>query len=132
MIQDDVDDFNEDNWPDLLVTMNDAPLQALENLPHPTHRVLRVKLSGPPGNPDCIGARVTVYFDGAEWNTQTAEISAGGGYLAQSSTRLSFGCGAAAQPRKVEICWPSGTRTEHELQAGQLMLEAKQALQQNL
>ena len=113
-------DFNLDGWPDLLVTVNNAPIRAFEGTPHPTNRLFRVKLIGEPGNLDCVGARVTAHFEG-EHPSQTMEVFAGGGYLTQSSSILCFGAGTA-RPEKVEVAWPDGTSTSHIVPSGTMAL----------
>ena len=91
-------DFNRDGWSDLLVTLNNQPIEAFEARPHPRNRLLLIQLVGPPGNQDCVGARVTVSFE--KRPSQTAEVGSGGGYLSQSTTILSFGC-ERSQPQQV-------------------------------
>jgi hypothetical protein len=52
--------------------------------------------------------------------TQTAEVAAGSGYLAQSTAVLTFGCDAEKQQETtIEIRWPDGTRSAHQVPAGQ-------------
>jgi hypothetical protein len=113
-------DFNEDGWSDLLVTLNNGPIQAFEAQPHQTNRLFRVKLLGKPGNLDCVGAKVTLQF-GDISSSQTAEVAAGGGYLSQASTILSFGC-RTAQPTNVRVRWPDGQTSNHDVKAGQSAL----------
>ena len=113
-------DFNQDGWADVLVALNDGPMQAMESQPHTTNRLFRTKLIGPPGNPDAVGARVTVHFPrDAQRPPQTAEVMAGSGYLSQSTPVLSFGCGTN-KPNRVTVRWPDGRRTEHQLRPGQM------------
>ncbi len=109
-------DFNLDGWADLLVAVNDGPLQAFEARRHAKNRLFRVKLIGRPGNLDCVGARVTIEF-GDNAASQTAEVAAGGGYLSQSSTIVAFGCGPS-QPTAVLVQWPNGKTSRHATQAG--------------
>ena len=70
---------------------------------------MNLRLTGKPGNPTAIGARVTVTR--TDGSTQTAEVYAGGGYLSQSSAVLTFGLGATSQVRQVRIRWPDGLDT---------------------
>jgi hypothetical protein len=70
-----------------------------------------VRLKGKPGNPTAVGARVTlVRSDGVR---QTAEVSAGGGYLSQQSPTLGFGLGPAARAESIEVRWPDGKSSRH-------------------
>ena len=112
-------DFNNDNRPDVLVSVNDGVLEAYENLArHLTkNRMLKVTLKGPFGNPTCVGARVRLRFqDESQQAPQLAEIAAGGSYLSQSTGSLFFGCGEASQPVAFEVVWPNGKQTRHPLE----------------
>ena len=119
-------DFNEDRWPDVLVTVNDGTIEALECQPHEENQLLRVKLIGAPGNPDCVGAAVTVRFEDNAVLPQTAEVFAGGGYLSQSCSTLAFGCGKNQLPQNIEVRWPSGEATIHPVEPGQLDVVIRQ------
>jgi hypothetical protein len=88
------------------------------------HRLFRVQLTGAPGNLDCVGAAVVVRFDGNH-PAQTAEVSAGGGYLSQSPPMLSFGCGESV-PKSVEVRWPDGKITTHAIEQGQMQIAIRQ------
>jgi hypothetical protein len=108
-------DFDQDGWPDFLVTRNNDTILAFRNGGVPGHRSFRVSLRGPPGNPTGVGARITVELaDGA---TQTAEVYAGSGYYSQSSPACFFGYPQANPPRKIRVRWPSGLTTEHDYPA---------------
>ena len=52
------------------------------------------------------GSRVTVESHGM--SNQTAEVYAGGGYLSQSSSTLTFGRGQNNSPYQVTVTWPDG------------------------
>jgi len=108
-------DFNQDGWPDVFVTRNnDLPLTFL-NRGQPGRHSFGVALRCAPGNPSAIGARLTLQL--ADGSTQTAEISAGSGYLAQSSATVFFGYPDSALPVRLRIRWPDGRATEHALTA---------------
>ncbi|MFT5301688.1 MAG: hypothetical protein ACI87E_000013 [Mariniblastus sp.] len=66
---------------------------------------LRVILKGSTGNPNAVGARITVTTNA---KSQTAEIHAGGGYLTQSSPQTVFGLGNSTEGF-VNVRWPDGT-----------------------
>ena len=57
-------DFNEDNCPDLLVSVNNGIMEAYDNRARQLtkNRFIKVQLKGPPGNPTCVGARVRLRF----------------------------------------------------------------------
>ena len=76
-------DLDNDTWPDLVVSSNNGPLRVFRNEGVPGRNMLVVRLRGKPGNPTAVGARVSVVArDGMR---QTAEVTAGAGYLSQSS-----------------------------------------------
>jgi hypothetical protein len=110
-------DFNQDGWADLLVGVNNGPILAYEARPHRTNKLFRVKLIGKAGNSNCVGARVSVDFN-AGTGTQSAEVVAGGGYLSQSTSILSFGAGVDTA-KMVRVTWPDGRETEHDVKPGQ-------------
>ena len=100
-------DINGDVWPDCVVAINGGELTCFENAASSAHRVLGVRLQFQPGNPTAIGARVTLWR--SDGKTQTAEVSAGGGYLSQSSAELVFGLGQRATGERLDIHWPDGS-----------------------
>ena len=119
-------DFNEDGWPDLLVTVNNGVIEAFEAQPHNENQLLRVRLICAPGNQDCVGARVKLRFADKAGPTQTAEVFAGGGYLSQSSAVLTFGLANSRQARRLDIRWPNGESTTHALKKNQFEVAIRQ------
>ena len=92
-------DINEDRWPDFVVGINNEAAVAFENRPVDNYEIATVTLHGPPGNPNAVGARVTLHrSDG--WN-QTAEVQAGSGYLSQQPATLVFGFGGQGPGNRV-------------------------------
>ena len=107
-----VADLNQDGWPDVFVTRNnDVPLTFL-NRDQPGRHSFGVVLRGTPGNPASVGARLTLQL--ADGSTQLAEVSAGSGYLAQSSATQFFGYPDSARPVRLRIRWPDGRETARE------------------
>jgi hypothetical protein len=104
-------DMNRDGWPDLVVGVNNAPALAFEHQLVPGRRISTVRLRGRPGNPTAIGARVTVRTSGRLQHT--AEVQAGGGYLAQQTAALYFGLRVDEHVTKVSVRWPNGLTTEY-------------------
>ncbi len=102
-------DLNADGWPDFVVTRNDAPSQAYMRTPEAGRAFLRVRLQGPSANPTAVGARLRLTL--ADGRTQTAELTAGGGYASQGPAEAAFGYPLSAPPRSLEIRWPDGTTT---------------------
>ena len=52
---------------------------------------------------------MTVRF--SDGTAQMAEVSCGGGYLAQSTTDLFFGAADGARVERVDVTWPTGATT---------------------
>lgn len=105
-------DFNDDGWPDFLISRNNDTALAFRNRTVADRNMLRVLLRGPAGNPNAIGARVTL--EQADGSIQTIEVGAGAGYYSQSTAGCFFGWPAANAPRKVRVRWPLGQVTEHD------------------
>jgi predicted nucleotidyltransferase len=98
-----ITDLNRDGAPDLVVGLNDQALQAFINTAAPG---IRLALEGKPGNPRCIGARVTMVF--GEAGKQTQEVYAGTGYLSQSPGVCWFGRPGGADLTRIQVRWPDG------------------------
>ncbi len=113
-------DLNHDNWPDFLVTRNNATTIAFRNHPVTGRNFLRVELRGPHGNPTAIGARVTVEL--TDGSTQTSEVNAGSGYSSQSSAACFFGYLNSNPPKQIRVRWPSGVSTTHRVPANESAL----------
>jgi enediyne biosynthesis protein E4 len=109
-------DWNGDHWPDLLVAQNDGPLVAYEHRSNAgAVRPFALTLQGPPGNPQAIGARVTI--ERANGLRQDMEVYAGTGYLSQGSSRIWIGRGVSPEPFRVVIRWPDGTEQREDIAA---------------
>jgi hypothetical protein len=112
-------DLDGDGWTDLVAGVNQGELLGFENLGAlgTGRRMFCVTLRGRPGNPTAAGARLAVQLRGQ--SDRVAEVYAGGGFLAQSESRVRFGLGATGEVERVGIRWPGGRRTTHAVGAGQ-------------
>ena len=98
--------FDNDGWPDFLVSRNGDATLAFRNRGVAGLHSVRVVLQGKPGNAQAVGARVTAeYADGA---SQTSEVCAGSGCYSQSTAALFFGCADGNPLRRLRVLWPSG------------------------
>lgn len=98
-------DLNADGWPDLTVAVRNAGVLAFEHQPVPGVRRWTLQLRGRPGNPEALGARVTLKLrDGTSHGVEPAP-GAGGG--------VAFGLGQRGEPDTVEVRWPEGATTRH-------------------
>lgn len=110
--------LNSDQWPDLLVGINDGEMVAFKNRGSNKNRVLALRLKGLRLNRAAIGARVTVEL--SDNSAQTAEIYAGSGFLSQSSGMLTFGLGTTNTARRIKVRWPDGQITSKSLEPNEI------------
>jgi hypothetical protein len=105
-------DFNDDGRVDLAVSQNGAETKLYQNvLGKPG---LRVRLAGPPGNPDGVGATMRLVFGGRMGAAR--EIHGGSGYWSQDSAVQVMSCPQI--PTKIWIRWPGGKTTLSEIPSG--------------
>jgi hypothetical protein len=105
-------DFDGDGRVDLAVSQNGAETKLYQNvLGKPG---LRVRLAGPPGNPDGVGATLRLVFGGRLGAAR--EIHGGSGYWSQDSVVQVMGCPEA--PTQIWIRWPGGKTTTSAIPVG--------------
>ena len=100
-----VADFDEDGRADLIVTQSGAATRALRNAT--AKPGLRVRLAGPPGNPDGLGASIALKF--GTRSGPAREIHGGSGYWSQDSVVAVMGTPEPAT--EVWVRWPGGKTT---------------------
>lgn len=94
---------------DLIIATNNNLLKAYRNQGTSRKNTFAVKLIGLKNNPQAIGARVIMTRqDGPQ---QVREVTAGSGYLSQSTASLYFGLGTEQGPKQIDVLWPNGTKT---------------------
>ncbi|OLD48245.1 MAG: hypothetical protein AUI63_03335 [Gemmatimonadetes bacterium 13_1_40CM_2_60_3] len=98
-------DFDQDGRLDLVVTQNGAPTKLFRNVK--AKPGLRVRLAGPPGNPDGIGAQMRLFF--GERAGPVREIHGGSGYWSQDSTVMLLS--VPETPSRIWVRWPGGKVT---------------------
>ena len=99
-------DFDGDGRLELVVTQIDGPPLLLA-APPPERAWLRVRLAGPPGNPNGIGARVALHAAGG---VQQRTIMPTRSYLSQVEPVATFGLGDEAAIERIVVTWPDGRR----------------------
>ncbi len=109
-------DIDHDGWPGFLVTRNNGSTLAFRNRGVSSRRSLCIRLSGLPGNPTAVGARISVEF--ADGTSRTSEVYSGSGYYSQSTSACFFGYPDGFPPQKAIVRWPSGSASEHAVPAG--------------
>ncbi len=107
-----VADFDADGRADLVVTQNGAATRLFRNARG--RAGLRVRLVGPPGNPDGVGAVLRLRFAGGSGPVR--EIHAGSGYWSQDGAVAVLATPGA--PVTLEVQWPGGGRTETPVPLG--------------
>ena len=111
-----VGDWDHGGRPGLVIMCTNEAALVLTPRAAPSGRAFSVKLTGTPGNPDAIGARIVVHFQ--DGSTQAAELAAGSGYLMQSEPLAFFSYVAGREPTTIDIKWPDGTRSNQGYEAG--------------
>jgi hypothetical protein len=76
---------------------------------------LRVRLKGPPGNPDGVGAVVRLQYGNGRWGP-ARELHAGAGYWSQDSAVPILGL--AGEPEAIQVRWPGGKTTTGPIPTG--------------
>ncbi len=114
-----VGDFDYDGRPDLVVTQNGSATKLYLN--KAAKAGLRVRVHGPPSNPDAIGAAIRLK-SGNIWGP-LREIRSGGGYWSQDSVVQVLGSREAAQ--EVEVRWPNGQRAGKTVPASSREVEVQ-------
>ncbi|MGI9243247.1 MAG: CRTAC1 family protein, partial [Verrucomicrobiales bacterium] len=102
-------DLDSDGLDDFVVGINNAAPKCFLNRVEGATAPLRIDLVGGAGNPKGIGARVRVIPDQGE--PAHSEVRAGGGYLSQSPSTLSFFLPGAKQAKEIHIRWPDGSES---------------------
>ena len=107
-----VADLNNDGRPDFHVAVNGNRALAFEADPkRQSGNLLCLQLRGKTGNVDASGAKVSLV------GYSTQQVSSGGGYLSQSSSRLYFPVGNLKGDQikglKVRVTWPSGKASDY-------------------
>ena len=101
-------DWDLDGDIDFLLTNRNAPMfRFLRNGIQNDNHFVSVKLTGRQSNRDAIGARIRIKPKDGDWLTKT--VTAGSGFLSQSSKRITFGLGQSKAIEKAMIQWPDGS-----------------------
>ena len=102
-------DIDADGDLDVVITETGGPAVILRNDQSEGHNWLRLRLQGPAGNREAIGAEVRVR---SGERVQRRYLTPTRSYLSQVERTLTFGLGNAAVD-EVTVQWPDGTRSTH-------------------
>lgn len=108
-----VADFDEDARPDLVLTQNGADTALFQNAA--ARPGVRVRLKGPPANPDGVGALVRL--EGAGRLGPARVVTAGSGLGSQDDVALVLTL-PGVEPEAVQVRWPGGRVTTHPFTPG--------------
>ena len=106
-------DYDGDGRIDLVVTQNSAQTRLFKN--SNARPGLRVRLRGPPGNPEGVGATIRLFQN--DQASPAREIHAGSGYWSQDSATQVM---AIERRNRIWVRWPGGKTT-----TGDVPTEAK-------
>ena len=107
-----VGDFDGDGRVDLVVSQNGAATKLFHN--RQAKPGLRIRLRGPPGNPDGLGAATRLKY--ADGFGPAREIHGGSGYLSCDSVVPVLGM--RSEPTHVNVRWPGGRSVDVPVTAG--------------
>jgi hypothetical protein len=105
-------DYDGDGRLDLVVTQNGAATRLLHN--RGARPGLRVRVQGPPLNPDGVGAQLRLIYGNRMGPVR--EIEAGSGYWSENGAVQVMGL--AETPTAVWVRWPGGAETRTAVPAG--------------
>jgi len=107
-------DFDGDGRLDLVVTNRRAPMEIYRNITADVGNWIGVSLSQGGRNVNAVGAVVTVMSAG---QSQSQQITVGGGHAGGKALPLHFGLGEATHAA-LRILWPDGAETTVDATAG--------------
>jgi enediyne biosynthesis protein E4 len=113
-------DFNRDGRVDLVVAQNNGSTRLYRN--ERARKGLRVRLHGPLGNRDGVGARLRLHYQDGRRGPVRA-IQAGSGYWSQDSAVAVVGMSEPAVA--LEIRWPGGREQIVRLAQDQWEVDAR-------
>ncbi len=100
-----VADFDNDGDLDLVINNLDEEANVFENIA-PKSNYLRLKLEGPTKNPDGIGAKISLFYNGKMQQFFQQKLARG--YLSYNEPIVHFGLGKTEKIDSVVIVWQDG------------------------
>ena len=108
-------DLNDNGHPELIITTNDGPCHTF-TLGDKPQGFLKITLQGKAPNHHAIGSRLLVHY--ANGTVIAHEVTAGGGYLSQSTT-TQFIDVYQQKVKRIDVIWPDGAKSSSEPVNGQ-------------
>jgi hypothetical protein len=108
-------DFDHDGRLDLAIGQNSNRTQVYRNTRG--RPGLRVRLDGPPGNPDAVGAVIRLANAAGEVGP-ARELHAGSGYWSQDSATAVLSVVGEGEAQAILVRWPGGKTTTGKLPPG--------------
>jgi hypothetical protein len=105
-------DIDRDGRLDLVVSQNGDATRLFRNVS--AKPGLRVRLAGPPANPDGVGAQIRLIYGSSMGPVR--EVQSGSGYWSQNGAVQVFGM--SATPTEVWVRWPGGSETRTPVPTG--------------
>ena len=105
-----------DGQPAIVALQNNDALLAFTPEGAQKERVLTVRLRGPAGNPDAVGARVTL-LDGSR-PVCASEVTAGTGYQSQSTSSVFVTIPKKLKEPRLAVRWPDGRESSAAIPPG--------------
>ncbi|MEX2232575.1 MAG: VCBS repeat-containing protein [Cyclobacteriaceae bacterium] len=100
-----IGDLDNDGDVDLVVNRIDDEAFIYENTSASRNNYLKLKMNGPKGNGDGIGAKITLYYDG---QMQYFENKTVRGYLSSNDPVVHFGMGKVQRVDSILVKWNDG------------------------
>jgi len=101
-----VADFDNDGDLDLVINNLDEEASLFENSTNKKNNYIKIKLGGPEKNPDGIGAKISLYYNGKM--QQIFQQKTVRGYLSSNESAVHFGLGKTTAIDSIIIIWPDG------------------------
>jgi len=99
-------DFDNDGDLDLVINNLDDEASLYENVTNNKNNYIKIKLIGPEKNPDGIGAKISLYYNGKI--QQAFQQKTVRGYLSSNEPAVHFGLGKTNSIDSVIVIWPDG------------------------
>lgn len=101
-----VADFDNDGDLDLVINNLDGEADLYKNITDKKNNYVRLKLQGPAKNPDGIGAKISLYYNGKLQQFFQQKLVRG--YLSSNEPFVHFGLGQTQKIDSAVIVWPDG------------------------